>query len=93
MTEIRQCWAYNKEGQRCDHPAGHPNNHVVMKEWGDDECYSPIIHQLPAQATAVKENAPIPLPEPLVHEPLKCVGCGHQHKGGPCKCGCYEFIG
>lgn len=23
----------------------------------------------------------------------KCVGCGHAHKGGPCKCECYEFIG
>jgi len=94
MTEIRQCWAYNNEGQRCDHPAGHPNNHVVIKEWGDDECYSPIRHQLPepALATAVKDIMPAPPPPPLVEVPLKCVACGHAHKGGTCKCGCHEMI-
>jgi len=93
MAEIRTCWAFNSSGQRCEHPAGHPGNHVITATWTDDECFSPIRHQLPEPATAVKENTPIPLPEPLAHEPLKCVGCGHQHKGGPCKCGCHEQIG
>lgn len=89
MTEIRQCWAFHKDGTRCTHPAGHNGDHVVERTWSDSECAMPV------QATTVRENAPlpIPLPEPLVHEPLKCVGCGHQHKNGPCKCGCYEFIG
>lgn len=95
-VEIRQCWAYNKDGQRCDHPAGHPGNHVVMKEWGDDECYSPIVHQLP-KTNPVQEHLNPPLstvtaaPEPA--QPAACVGCNHHHKTGPCKCGCYEFIG
>lgn len=85
---IRQCWAYNKDGQRCDHPAGHPGNHVVMAEWTDSECFSPIQHQLPAQP---KPTIPA-VPKPPA-EPTKCVACQHMHKGGECKCGCYEFIG
>lgn len=81
---IRQCWAYNKQGQRCEHPAGHPGNHVIMAEWTDDECAMP---QAPVSAPV------LPPPAPLETGPLKCVACSHAHKGGECKCGCYEFIG
>jgi len=85
MTDdtIRQCWAYSKSGQRCEHPAGHPGNHVIMAEWGDDECATP---QPPATAP------PPPLPAPLTQTTSKCVACGHAHSG-ECKCGCHEFIG
>lgn len=94
MTDtIRQCWAYNKDGQRCDHPAGHPGNHVVMKEWTDDECYSPIKHQLPTVVTTTMPSTATVSVNTVDPENIKCVGCGHQHKSGPCKCGCYEFIG
>lgn len=89
---VRQCWAYNKEGQRCDHPAGHPGNHVIMAEWTDEECFSPIQHQLPKQAVQSKPEPPMtPIsPKPEV---TNCVACQHKHRGGECKCGCYEFIG
>lgn len=91
---IKQCWAYNIEGQRCEHPAGHPGNHVITAEWTDEECYSPIRHQLPQQpmsepttglVTLVENKAPV--------EPAACVACNHHHRGGQCKCGCHEFIG
>lgn len=88
MEEIRQCWAFNRNGVRCEHPAGHPGKHVVTSEWGDDECFSPIKGPV---------HTPKPLPaaleETVVTEATKCVACGHRHKGGECKCGCYEFIG
>ena len=85
MTEVRQCWAYNSKQQRCEHPAGHPGNHVIMSEWTDDECVMPVPVQLPPTLP--------PPPPPLVEEELKCVACSHKHRGGPCKCGCHEFIG
>ena len=85
MTEIRQCWAFHKDGTRCDMPAAHPGDHSVERTWTDSECAMPTIIP-PAQP-------PAPLPPPLVEAPVKCVACGHQHRGGQCKCGCHEFIG
>lgn len=94
MTEVRICWAYNADGQRCDHPAGHPGNHVVMKTWTDEECFSPIVHQLP-NPTQVHMNPPLSTktaPAQLVLQE-NCVACGHKHRGKECGCNCYEFIG
>lgn len=90
MTEIRTCWAFNSSGQRCEHPAGHPGNHVITATWSDDECFSPIKHQLPDISTPAAVH---PAPPVLESGPVKCVACGHQHKAGPCKCGCHEQIG
>jgi hypothetical protein len=86
MTDIKQCWAYNKKGQRCEHPAGHPGDHVVGVQWTDEECATP---------TELAPPPPLPpLPPPvLVQEVVSCVACQHKHKGGACKCGCYEFVG
>lgn len=36
-----QCHAYNKNGQRCEHMAGHPGWHEVSFEWDDDSCWVP----------------------------------------------------
>ena len=102
MTEIKICWAYNREGQRCDHPAGHSGNHVVMKEWTDDECLgpgqvlaslsTPSIGSVPArqQDVIAPPLSVVPTPEPAND---KCVACNHKHRGVECRCGCYEFIG
>ena len=83
MEPIRQCWAFNFKGHRCEHPAGHPGNHVVTAEWTDEECYAP--------PTGAPTPAPAPAPATLVTQ--KCVACQHMHKGGVCKCGCHEHIG
>jgi hypothetical protein len=85
MTEIKQCWAFHRDGARCEHPAGHNGDHAVQKTWNDLQCATPGEFDIsePAQ----------PLPSPLVEKTLKCVACGHSHKSGPCKCGCHEFIG
>jgi hypothetical protein len=90
MDTIRQCWAYNADGARCEHPAGHPGNHLISKEWGDDECFSPIRHQLSPPAPALPKTGMSEAPPP---PPGKCVACSHSHKEGVCKCGCYEYIG
>ena len=86
-----QCWAYNTSGQRCSLDAGHDALHTIMSTWSDDECFSPIVHQLP------KPQKPIPQPPlPNLETPAvdgKCVACSHKHRDATCKCGCYEFIG
>lgn len=85
-AEIRQCWAFHKDGVRCEHPAGHPGDHLIQKTWSDAECALPSVFEPAPQVVS-------PPPPPLVVEVVSCVGCGHKHRGGPCKCGCYEFIG
>lgn len=95
MTDIRQCWAYNQQGQRCDHPAGHPGNHVIMQEWTDDECATPGSTVVATVSTAsLREALAAPAP-PIPAPPAddKCIACNHKHKGSACSCGCYEFIG
>lgn len=90
---IRQCWAYHTDGARCEHPAGHPGDHAIQKTWNDLECATP--GRTPAPATLVADTSraldlPEPMPAPAVNA---CIACSHRHKGGECKCGCYEFIG
>jgi hypothetical protein len=86
MTEIRQCWAFHRDGARCEHPAGHPGDHAVQKTWTDLECATPGEFE-PAPPVVA------PVIPPLVQKVVSCVACQHKHKDGPCKCGCYEFVG
>lgn len=99
---MAQCWAFNRDGVRCELDAGHATLHSLAITWDDDECFSPIAHQLPPNETIIVTSQPAPpvtdvslppvLPPPM-EAPKGCVGCGHRHKDGPCKCGCYEYIG
>jgi len=92
MTEtIRQCWAFHRDGARCEHPAGHNGDHVVQKTWKDIECATPgEFESVPERGTYEKTR----VAEPVLQEaPNKCVACGHAHRDGQCKCGCHEFIG
>jgi hypothetical protein len=85
MTEIKQCWAFHRDGARCEHPAGHAGDHMIEKTWDDSECAMP---------GEIKSQPAIPvLPQPLTEQPNKCVACGHAHRNGECKCGCHSFIG
>jgi len=87
MTEtIRQCWAFNKAGNRCDHPAGHPGNHAIETTWTDAECAGAPLPQA-QPALSVTDMSPAPTPA------TKCAACSHAHRDGECKCGCYSFIG
>lgn len=88
----RQCWAYGPQG-RCTHPAGHPGNHIIEYTWTDDECVTPSVptlgHSQPATAMTDTSAA---INEPAQEASEACVACGHMHKSGACKCGCYEHI-
>jgi hypothetical protein len=84
MTEIRQCWAFNQKGSRCEHPAGHPGDHMVGIQWTDAACAVP---------DELKPIPYVPTEKPVVEtKPESCVACDHMHKAGVCKCGCYEHI-
>jgi hypothetical protein len=85
MTEIKQCWAFHRDGTRCEHPAGHSGDHMIEKTWTDSEC------SIPGET---KSQPVIPvLPKPPTEQSNKCVACGHAHKSAECKCGCHTFIG
>ena len=89
MTE-RQCWAYGPNG-RCHHPAGHPGDHIIEITWTDNECVTPGQHGPSvtgiSPATVVQH-----VQEPVQDEPEACVACNHMHKGGECRCGCYNHV-
>lgn len=77
---LRECYAFNKNGQRCSHPAGHRGEHAVIITWGDDECWTP---GGPTLFTAIAE----PVIEHLVDIPKpsgKCVICDHPMHTGIC---------
>ena len=86
MTNLARCWAYNRGSERCDKHAGHPGDHAITHTWTDSECFAPNQQPTP--------HIPAPPAIPMTDNvPAKCVACQHQHKGGPCKCGCHEHIG
>ena len=95
------CWAYDKQMRRCTLDAGHAGDHHIIITWTDDECFTPSSPSLmvvqdpndPLKVTPLAaehyEIDPAPPPPP---KPQACVACNHHHKGGTCKCGCYEHI-
>ena len=92
MTEIRLCWAHNIAGDRCGKRASHKGNHSITVEWDDSKCAEPnVFTQVPVKRELAPP--PPPIPEAPVVDTTQCVACSHRHVDGPCKCGCYEFIG
>lgn len=90
---MSRCWAYGPEG-RCDSEAGHTGKHSIMVSWDDSECITPDQPSREAAALAfVEATRPVLAPPVAKPEPNRCIACQHQHRGGDCKCGCYEFIG
>ena len=90
--KIRQCWAYSKDGVRCEHPAAHSGDHVVEKSWTDEECSDPTKLMTEPEPKKI-DPSKISQSENRIETIVKCVACGHAHKNGECKCGCHEFIG
>lgn len=100
MDNIKQCWAFHRDGDRCEHPAGHPGDHTTSTSWTDIECATPGEFGQPATAkTGILDGTEFISQTPekteeLVSVPItNCVACNHKHKGGACRCGCYEFVG
>jgi hypothetical protein len=90
MTEIRQCWAHDTNGNRCQAKASHRGNHYLKIVWTDEECVGlPLIKVLPDEPIPLA----IPTPPPVQVDVTSCVACHHRHRGGECKCSCKEFIG
>lgn len=82
----QQCWAYDRNRKRCEKAAGHDDNHAILIEWSDSDCYDPSSTARQAQpAPDVSHETPKPK--------ATCVACRHSHKSGMCKCGCHTHIG
>ena len=86
---MSQCWAYDQRQRRCEQDAGHEGDHAIIIAWNDEECYKPEVAVRPVAVS--RETL-----EPAAKEekkPAACAACQHRHKGGACKCGCYNQIG
>jgi hypothetical protein len=88
MNEIRQCWAHDSKGNRCQAKASHRGDHYLKISWTDSECVG-----APLMKILVDEPIPYTLPEPVKVDEGSCVACHHRHRSGECKCGCKEYIG
>jgi hypothetical protein len=68
---IRQCHSFNRQGQRCEHPAGHPGNHIVTAEWSDEEAWVPNFPReaSPLMGRADGHLAYMTVPEPVADAP------------------------
>jgi hypothetical protein len=78
---MARCWAFNKDGQRCEEEAGHSELHEIRFEWSDEECFSPILHQLPPALTP-EVFASYPDIADLDSPVARCLVCDHaMHKG------------
>lgn len=84
---MTQCWAYDQRQRRCEQDAGHEGNHAILIDWTDEECYKPEVAVRPAVVSRETENFK------EEKKPAACAACQHRHKGGACKCGCYNQIG
>ena len=47
-----QCWAFNKQRQRCEQHPGHEDEHRISVAWTDDECFDPADAPVPFVPTA-----------------------------------------
>ena len=96
-----RCWAFSKEGKRCDLNGGHIVNHVTATEWSDEECYDPAqmvfvpvldVPYLDEQPTMPPEaaqdgpGAPGPLCVVCDHPPHERDGCTGRGPMGQCDC-------
>ena len=81
------CFAYNRDGLRCDSVAGHDGPHTLTIEWTDEECWVP---GETIEVTLKEYGVPritTPLTEHLVEVPKssgKCVICSHRMHNGAC---------
>ncbi|MGV0949376.1 MAG: hypothetical protein ACOYB3_01800 [Azonexus sp.] len=81
-----QCWAFNKQRQRCEEVAGHEDEHRISVAWTDEECFDPDIDALvtfvdkpvpfaPTAGGQILSNAPADVadePDPAT----PCFSCG-----------------
>jgi hypothetical protein len=77
---IRTCYAFNRTGQRCDMPAGHPGLHSITLTFSDDDMFVPgASPSIPAYIPAPVLTEQQPLPEspagpwPALEEALAAV--------------------
>lgn len=78
------CFAYNRDGLRCDSLAGHDGPHTLTIEWDDDECWTPGDVLIPPTVVRIGREE---LTEHLVEIPKpsgKCVICSHRFHEGVC---------
>ena len=84
---MKGCFAYNRDGLRCDGEGGHDGPHTLTIEWDDDDVWTP---ETPPTAPALAVVPP-PMQHPVLS--VNCDLCEHPWHDGPCPaCDCRQAI-
>ncbi len=100
------CFAYNKDGRRCEKAAGHDGDHLIQTVWGDDECLdvAALLAQPKEVLVTVTNTQPAPVEDDGEKPTDKCEACRHPrstHDDESCsaydtemeeRCACFGFI-
>lgn len=86
---MTQCWAYNRDGKRCEKDASHTLSeadalHGFVVEWTDEECFDPTavpasgptrrsVRRVPIEDVTGPDDFGDPDDEP---RPGRCFSCG-----------------
>jgi hypothetical protein len=85
------CYAFNREGLRCDGEGGHDGLHTLTIEWDDDDIWTPGAGPTPLRAEEVAALGPVPTFGEGT--PGRCLLCNHRMHGGECeRCDCKAGI-
>ena len=93
-----RCFAYSKDGQRCEQLAGHDGNHAVVKEWTDDEVWDPSMALIPPTVvhlgkTEITQH--YTAPPTGDDDSSECLICDHSMHRGMCNvdaCDCRNGV-
>jgi len=97
---IRECFAFNKDGLRCNGMAGHPGKHSHSIEWTDEECWTPLSHRETTPAEGLPQVPLWPPAQPAPQGGGMCAICEHpHHPEGRCgaddggfECDCHNSV-
>lgn len=93
--DMPQCWAFSRQGVRCEGEAGHEGAHLVTLTWPDEECWEPTLVEMagPSKTLPVLGYPDLPDDDLDLGEDMGDATAFIPVEGGPCySCGCVEEI-
>jgi hypothetical protein len=87
---VKGCYAFNREGLRCDKDGGHEGLHALTIEWDDADLWTPETAPVGSPHQIRVADGLVPLePAPDYDDTVlgRCVVCRHSMHAGECRIG------